>query len=188
MPQIGLQCACGKVQGNTEDINASSGTRLVCYCHDCQAFARFLEQEDTVLDSCGGTDIFQMPVSKLKVNKGTEHIGCVRLSSKGLYRWYAKCCNTPIGNTMGSAVPFIGVIHNFMDHATGLDTDLGEIRGNVETKSAKGDLRPDQHGLGPWLTIRSFYLLLVWKLKGLNTPSAFFDETGNPVSQPIVLE
>ena len=24
---------------------------------------------------------------------------------KGLYRWYATCCNTPVGNTLGPAVP-----------------------------------------------------------------------------------
>jgi Family of unknown function (DUF6151) len=48
------------VRGVASDISPSGGLRFVCYCGDCQAFARFLDRAD-VLDAAGGTDIFHMP-------------------------------------------------------------------------------------------------------------------------------
>lgn len=73
----------------------------MCCCMDCQKFAVFLQQEDQILDQYGGTDIFQIPILHVKITEGNEHIACVRLNQKGIYRWYTGCCNTPIGNTLG---------------------------------------------------------------------------------------
>ena len=53
-----LRCKCGHVRGVAVDVSPSTGFRFVCYCGDCQAFARFLRRTD-VLDAAGGTDIFQ---------------------------------------------------------------------------------------------------------------------------------
>ena len=77
----------------------SAGFRFLCYCKDCQAFARFLERAD-VLDAAGGTDIFQMPPGRMKFTAGADALRCLRLSDKTrVFRWYADCCRTPIGNT-----------------------------------------------------------------------------------------
>ena len=57
---LALRCRCGHVRGIARDVSPANGFRFVCYCKDCQAFARFLERAD-VLDPAGGTDIFQMP-------------------------------------------------------------------------------------------------------------------------------
>ncbi len=44
----------------------------------------------------------------------------MRLTPMGLLRWYAGCCNTPIGNMVSARVPFIGIVHMFMgDSAPG---------------------------------------------------------------------
>jgi hypothetical protein len=37
------------VRGVAREVSPSSGFRLLCYCKDCQGFARFLERAD-VLD------------------------------------------------------------------------------------------------------------------------------------------
>jgi len=42
------------------------------------------------------TDNIPMPRSRLQIQQGLEQIRCLRLSEKGLYRWYAGCGNTPI--------------------------------------------------------------------------------------------
>src|SRR5262245_45837150 len=55
-----LRCRCGHVHGVASEVAPFNGFRLVCYCKDCQAFARFLDRPE-VLDAAGGTDIFQMP-------------------------------------------------------------------------------------------------------------------------------
>ena len=87
MQEIKLKCACGQVKGNTKNVNKKSGTRIMCCCDDCQSFAQYLNKESSVLDQYGGTDIFQLPISNIKITEGIKHIVCVRLSEKGLYRW-----------------------------------------------------------------------------------------------------
>jgi hypothetical protein len=57
--ELSLRCHCGRIRGVTSEVSPSSGFRFVCYCKDCPAFARFLERPD-VLDTAGGTDIFQI--------------------------------------------------------------------------------------------------------------------------------
>jgi Family of unknown function (DUF6151) len=104
------------VRGVASDVSPSNGFRFVCYCKDCQAFVRFLERPD-VLDSAGGTDIFQMAPGRVKLTAGTDTVRCLRLSDKGVLRWYTDCCLTPIGNTAASPrFPVIAVVHSFMVH------------------------------------------------------------------------
>src|SRR5215471_7175400 len=107
-----LRCRCGRVRGVASDVSPSSGFRFVCYCKDCQAFAHFLKRPD-VLDPAGGTDIFQMPPGRVKLTAGTETVRCLRLSDKGVLRWYTDCCRTPIGNTAASPrFPVVAVVHS----------------------------------------------------------------------------
>jgi hypothetical protein len=120
-----LRCRCGHVRGIASAVSSSTGGRVLCYCKDCQAFARFLERAD-VLDAAGGTDIFQMPPGRVNLTAGMDAVRCLRLSNRGVYRWYTDCCRTPIGSIAGPRVPLIGVIHCFMDHqADGHSRDPG---------------------------------------------------------------
>ena len=66
-----LRCQCGRMRGVASHVSPSSGFRFVCYCGDCQAFARFLDRAD-VLDHAGGTDIFHMPPARVKLTAGAE--------------------------------------------------------------------------------------------------------------------
>ena len=137
-----LRCRCGRVRGVAIDVSPSSGFRFVCYCEDCQAFARFLERAD-VLDPAGGTDIFQMPPGRVKLTEGTDALRCLRFSSKVL-RWYTDCCRTPIGNTAtGPRFPVVAVVHSFMHH--------------------EADSRPRDEVLGPPLC-RIYERSAEWKL------------------------
>ncbi len=187
MPEIKLKCSCGKVRGKTKNVNESSGTRIMCCCDDCQSFAQYLNQESSVLDQYGGTDIFQMPISNIRIIEGIEQVSSIRLSAKGMYRWYTKCCNTPIGNSMGPGVPFIGVIHNFMDNASTRDKELGKSRGHIQTKFARQEVPTDLKGSSLKIILRSLSKLIVWKIKGLNKPSVFFDDNGKPIAKPNIL-
>src|SRR5215475_11868822 len=109
-----LRCRCGRVRGVASEVAPYAGFRFVCYCQDCQAFARFLERPE-VLDAAGGTDIFQMPTGRVKLKAGTDAVRCLRFSSK-VFRWYTNCCQTPVGNTAGPRFPVVGLIHSFMSH------------------------------------------------------------------------
>ncbi len=190
MVDIPLKCQCGQVKGVAHDVTPQNGIRAMCYCDDCQAFAKYLEQEATVLDEYGGTDIFQMTPAQIEFTEGSDLLRCVRLKKKGLYRWYAGCCNTPIGNTIGAGIAFIGVIHNIMDDDGVRDQNLGPITTFVQGNFAKKELPPERYNKGfPFLTtLRVFWKLIIWRLLGKHRPSPFFNQDGKAVSKPEVLE
>ena len=186
-----LRCRCGHVRGIASNVSPSKGFRFVCYCKDCQAFARFLERPD-VLDPLGGTDIFQMPPGRVKLTAGAEALRCLRLSDKGVLRWYTDCCRTPIANTAGAGFPIIGLIHSFADHAAdgrSRDEVLGSPLCRIYERSATGPLTPDAP---PPPSLRTFVRralkMLDWWVRGLARPSPFFDDRTNaPRSVPRVL-
>ena len=188
MSDVNLACACGMVRGKISAVDSSIGTRIICCCNDCQAFARYLGQEEAVLDQYGGSDIFQVPMSSLTITEGESQITCLRLSSKGLHRWYASCCNTPIGNTLGASGPFIGVIHSFMDNVQTRDQDLGKSRGYVFSQYAISPVPNDLKATAIKINFRMVTKILEWKLKGFSKPSAFFNNAGAPICPPQILE
>jgi hypothetical protein len=185
-----LGCRCGQVRGTASDVAPDNGFRFVCYCTDCQAFARFLDRPD-VLDSAGGTDIVHMPAGRLTFSTGTDAIRCLRFSSR-VFRWYTACCRTPIANTAGPRFPVVGIIHVFMNHeADGRSRDeaLGAPLCRIFEESATGPLpanAPPPRSLG--LVARRLPTLLGWWLRGLGRPNPFFDgQTDAPLAVPRVV-
>lgn len=189
MQEVALQCQCGSVTGHTLPITANTGSRLVCHCDDCQAFAHFLKDDGRIMNEHGGIDVFQMPVSYVKITQGLEEVRCMKLTPKGSFRWFTECCKTPIGVTMGAGVPFIGLAHNFMHDAGCRDKNLGPVLGFIQTKFASTPLPASvkQSNFPIGLMMRSLFKVISWKLKGLNKPSPFFDNNGMPISTPLIL-
>ena len=185
--ELPLRCRCGDVRGVANMVAPNSGLRFVCYCRDCQAFARFLERPDA-LDAAGGTDIFHMPAGRVKLTAGTDAVRCLQFSSR-VFRWYTACCQTPIGNTAGPRFPVVGLIHSFMNHpADGRTRDevLGAPLCRIFEGSAVGPLPPDApppRSFG--LIARRLPTLFGWWLRGLGRPHPFFDDLTNaPLSVP----
>jgi hypothetical protein len=182
-----IRCNCGKLTGTlklTKDVN-----RCVCYCADCQAFARFLKREEDILDEFGGTSIIQTIPKHINFIEGTEHLACIRLTENGLLRWYAACCNTPIGNTSPNfKLSFIGLIHNCLSsEPVSLDDAFGTIRMHVSTQSAIGEQKPKSLGLLAG-TLRVFGMVLRSRFDGSYKTNPFFiPGTGTPIVTPQVL-
>jgi len=128
-------------------------------------------------------------MSRVRIDSGAEQLRCLRLSPKGAKRWYTNCCQTPVGNTVSAAFPFVGVIHSFLDDELDRDKELGPIRAYVQTQHALGtpSYPHSAKKFPPGITFRILRKMLVWKLQGLAKPSAFFDENGRPVSPPHIL-
>ncbi len=183
-----LRCRCGRLRGGARKVSPTGGLRFVCYCKDCQAFARFLDRAD-VLDPAGGTDIFHMPPGRVKLTAGADALRCVRFSNKVL-RWYADCCQTPIANTPAApGFPVIGIIHSFMDHeADGRSRDaaLGPLLCRIHERSASGPLPLNAPGPPSGAIFsRRVSKLFVWWISGLARPTPFFDaRTGAPRATP----
>ena len=183
-----LRCRCGQVRGIARGVSPATGLRFICYCKDCQAFARVLGRQD-VLDLAGGTDIFQMPPRRVHISGGSEALRCLRLSEKVL-RWYADCCRTPIATTAAvPRFPLVAVIHTFMDHerdGRSRDVALGPPLCRLFEHSAVGPFPPNAPSPPTvWVFARRTSMLLVWWLRGLGHPTPFFDDrTKAPITTP----
>jgi Family of unknown function (DUF6151) len=188
---VPLRCRCGHARGAASAVAPAAGFRFVCYCTDCQAFARFLERPD-VLDAAGGTDIFQTPARRVTVTAGVDALRCVTFSGKVL-RWYAACCRTPIANTAASGrFPVVALIHSFMDHeATGRCRDevLGAPLCRIYERSATEPLPPNAPPPSSFgVFARRTTKILGWWARGLGRPNPFFDpRTHAPLFTPRVL-
>jgi hypothetical protein len=177
------------VRGVAREVVPSAGFRFVCYCTDCQAFARFLGRPD-VLDDAGGTDIFQLPAGRVTLTAGRNTLRCVCLSAKVL-RWYADCCRTPVANT-AAGFPVVALIHSFMDHNAGgrsCDAALGPPLCRIYERSAIGLLPPNAPPPPSFgVFARRTSKILGWWMRGFGRPNPFFDgQTNAPLSTPRVL-
>lgn len=179
-----IQCKCGTVRGQLEGTGVNN--RLICYCTDCRAFARFLDRAADVLDEQGGTEIVQVAQPRLRFSQGADRIAAVRLSEKGMIRWYASCCKTPIGNTMTDPkVSFIGLIHSSLDHAQ-VDRDFGKAIAILNTATALGDTKPTQRGL-LGVIARFIWIVFTTRISGRYKTSQMFNESGSPRVVPTIL-
>lgn len=183
-----LQCSCGKLKGVIE--TADSYNRCLCYCKDCQAFAHFLNQSETVLDEQGGTAILQTTPSAVQITQGKEEMRCVSLKKGGLLRWYADCCKTPIGNTPSNyKMPFVGLIQTCLapKEANTLDASFGPIKMRVHTRSAKGAPKPKASNIF-YVLSRFILILLKTRLSGSYKQTPFFSPEGKSTVMPRVLD
>lgn len=182
-----LRCQCGTIQGHVS--HPETVCRGVCYCKDCQAYAHFLGKADEVLDEMGGSDVVATLPQHVTFTQGFEALTCMSLSDKGMLRWYASCCNTPIGNTSRDfKVSHVGLLHNCLrDPSTSLDSAFGPVRMRVGMKSAKGTPKP--MGASTTIAILRFMARLIRaRLNGSYKITPFFDpETGTPRVSPKVL-
>jgi hypothetical protein len=167
--------------------NASPETanRVVCYCDDCQAFLHHVGRAD-LLDGSGGTDIVQVAPASLSFHRGAERIVGLRLTPKGLYRWHADCCKTPLGNTVSPAIPFVGITAQaFVGGASGCDEIFGTPIGGILGKFAIGDPPEGSTRLNVRLIARAVRLILGWKVRGRTWPHPFFDRTSRAPIRPV---
>jgi hypothetical protein len=178
-----LKCRCGQIRGYIKDASPSMGRRAVCYCDDCQAYAHYLGRAQDVLDANGGTDIFAVPPSRIEFTQGQNQIRCLRLTKRGLLRWYASCCKTPIANTITShQMPYAGMVHSILDPGKqDLDEIIGPIRGRILGKFGIGKMpkgTAEKAPMGLMLSVGGF-ILKNWVTRQFK-PSPFFDDAGNP--------
>jgi uncharacterized protein DUF6151 len=182
-----LQCRCGTIRGFVHDPQRAN--RAVCYCYDCQAFAHFLGKSEEILDDLGGSEVIQVLPSNVTFTEGIEALACMRLTAKGLLRWYAGCCNTPIGNTLDNfKISFVGLVHTCLESSgRPLQESFGPIRAWVNTKGAKATPKPKAVGMG---TTILWFLANVARARidgSYRQTPFFFVDKGTPIVAPRVL-
>lgn len=188
--QVAFECDCGKVKGSVESKHLK-GYRAVCLCDDCQAYAHYLKRADT-LDANGGTDIIPVMPSHLKIHEGWDEMKSVRLYRSGMFRCFADCCKTPIGNAMSSPkMPYIGIAARIFEKnssAEKVNEIFGPIRERMQAQYAIGPLPPlAQKRVSFPFMVRVVKFMLTAKLTGAGSPSPFFTSEGTPALEPYVL-
>lgn len=149
------------------------------------------------MDAHGGTEILQISPARLSITEGNDRLACLRLRPKGLLRWYAACCKSPLGNTQATGqVPFVGLFCSALGpSAAEVEVALGPIRARVNGRFAQGDRGPDDHAeleaFERWslpMILRFARIVLAARLRGDHRRSPFFDSrTGDPVAVPRIL-
>lgn len=182
-----IQCNCGQFQAEANNLPKESPGRLGCYCNDCQAFLRYLHRID-YMDDAGCTEIVPVYPISFQILTGEKNLACLRLSEKGLYRWYTRCCNTPIANT-GSSLPWVGLYSKNFGVTPILDSQFGPVRCRIMGKYA---LKTPPPGTADKMNFSSMLLVLPFILKGLllrkNKNSPFFLKDGiTPIMTPYIL-
>ncbi|SMX24846.1 DUF6151 family protein [Boseongicola aestuarii] len=168
-------CDCGKVVIN---FNLSSAARVVCYCRDCRAFARYLDHAN-ILTPAGGTEVVQTLPERFDFVSGKEHLACLNITGRDRLRWFARCCNTPIATTLSSRfIPYISVIAAGFPDATTIGPILAHAHRKHATPRIKGDMG-NMNRVMTGMALRaaaSFVTLGPWK-------SPFRAPDGTPVTE-----
>jgi len=105
-----ISCDCGTFKADLTAFPKNTPGRLVCYCKDCQEYLEKINRKD-LLDNYGGTQVIPAYPKEVKIIEGGDSLKCYRLSSHGLHRGAAGCCNTPIINGK-PGVCWAGIFHS----------------------------------------------------------------------------
>ncbi|RYY98400.1 MAG: hypothetical protein EOO24_18560 [Comamonadaceae bacterium] len=181
-----FQCRCGTVQG--EIAHAQHGVRGTCYCTDCQAYAHVLGDVQRLLDAHGGTGIVAIRSADVRFTAGKEALACSSLSPRGLLRWSASCCNTPIANTPRTwKMPYAGMLEACLDRPDPVDRSWPVVQMRLNTKTAKGSPPPAEGFRGGLRFAGLMARIIRARLAGGYRTTPFFDAQGAPVVPVVVL-
>lgn len=187
MPDLAIQCACGTIRGTLRDVSPATVQHVVCHCDDCRTLVRHIGRADELLTEHGGIPMVQSTPARYTLTQGQEHVGLIRLSPRGLLRFYATCCRTPMGNLIDKpGVPFVGVPRVTLP--VDADPQLGP-RVGIHGRFATGDRNTlEAHDKVPWMVaLRTAFRLALRKLSGEARPSPFHHADGRCIVEPTVL-
>jgi hypothetical protein len=111
------------------------------------------------------------------------------LSDKGLLRWYAGCCRTPIGNTpRDPKLSYVGLVHRCLAGSRSeQEAAFGRVRVAVNTASASRPVRSTPVA-GLLALLKIFHNVAGSRLGGGYKRNPFFHPgTRRPIVEPQVL-
>jgi hypothetical protein len=177
--ELTFACRCGRLKGHLTEADPARGTHLRCHCADCRRAADHFGMPGSRAEGIG---LWQTTPDKVKIDEGAAYLRLMRLTDKGLLRWYAGCCDTPLFNTMATPkMPFVGVMTDCLADPERLGPVLAE--GYVDT----GDGRARHRNLG--LAMRRLLRRAAGaRLSGRWKDTPFFDmTTRRPVAEAKIL-
>ncbi|MBV1860988.1 MAG: hypothetical protein KUG77_21405 [Nannocystaceae bacterium] len=181
--ELRLGCACGRVVLHIEGASPAVANRVACHCRGCNRFANDMRPE--ILDALGGTERFQVSPATVTIVSGQQAIACRQQTRKGALRWYASCCNTPLGLTLPNPkVPFVGLDVHALDHdEKQLEAVLGPLRARVNVSPRPENAKALKASHGALFSMLRHLIPLTWRWwrQGEHRSSPFFDAQGRPI-------
>lgn len=185
MGDVAVRCECGQLRGTAEGVAPDAVNHCYCYCHDCRAYVHWLER-DALLDRWGGVHYVQIARARFRIDRGLDQLKCLRLGPRGLHRFYAGCCRTPIANGM-ARVPFASLTHGTLELPGPESAWLPEAD-VVHPGSALGGPPRGSSGRHTLRALaRPGKLFAGWLARGLGHPSPLFDRDERATVEPRVL-
>ncbi|MBC5785070.1 hypothetical protein H8N03_19140 [Ramlibacter sp. USB13] len=182
-----FQCRCGALRG--EITHTQHAVRAACYCRDCQAYAHVLGQGAQVLDANGGTEVVVTQAADVHLTQGRDQLACLSLSPRGLLRWYARCCDTPIANTPRDwRLPYVGMVHSCLHQPRPLEHAFPRVQMRVNTKGAHGTPPASSRVAGALRFLGTALRLFAARVRGTYRTTPFFDGQGQPVAAVHVVD
>jgi hypothetical protein len=175
MTTVRLSCRCGKIGGRLTGIDPDIGTHVRCHCDDCRRANAHFGIPGTREEGVG---LWQTTPDRVKIDEGAVHLRLMRLTGKGVLRWYAGCCDTPLFNTMGTPkLPFVGVLTDRLEATEPLGPIIAE--GFVEGTGGKS-----RHVHGGRVVGRFLRRTVAARLSGRWKETPFFDPvTSEPMAE-----
>lgn len=179
MSEVAFSCKCGTVRGHLDVPSPAAGNHITCHCPDCRASAIHLGQPDPGAEA--GIALWQTTPDHVHLSAGADRLAIQRLSPKGLMRWYASCCNTPLFNTLRNPrLAFVGLaVERLADPAP-----LGPQIGHAFMKGTNGKYRHEGFNR---IGFRIVKMMLAANLSGRWRQTPFFDASGAPTAPAHVL-
>ncbi|MBP9084996.1 MAG: hypothetical protein KBG15_02715 [Kofleriaceae bacterium] len=138
------------------------------------------------LDARGGVDILHLAQGDVRIAQGRDRLACMRLSPKGMFRFYATCCATPLGSTVSAGLPFVGFPTTILDSTVDRTQVLGPALSVNGASALAGPIKDRKLAL-VGMMLRVGALLARWKMTGRGKPSPYFDAQGQPAAVPQVI-
>jgi hypothetical protein len=122
----------------------------------------------------------------VRFTSDTRTLACLSLSPRGLLRWYAACCRTPIANTPRNwRLPYAGVVHACLSAVQPIERSWPKVQIRVNTHGASGPV--PRTGWTQYLSMAAFApRMLASRLSGAYRCTPFFDEGGVPRAEVYV--
>ena len=175
-----FSCGCGQLQGTVERSGALPGTHIACHCSDCRAGVLYFGKPDPAPEP---VHIYQTTPDCITITQGAEQLAAMTLSKSGPYRWYAKCCDTPMFNTLRRPTLAFSGVHL----ACVRNSDaVGKVQcESFIPKPGGGTKNRGLYGAAMLVICR----LVAGRLSGRWRQTPFFDVTNRkPVSDPLKVD
>jgi hypothetical protein len=161
------------------EAGRGNGLHTVCHCDSCMRAQRHFGVEAT---RAAGVGLWLTTPDRFTIETGAEHLALTRLSPKGSYRWYAKCCGSQIGVTARTMrFPFVSLVDSLVEAPEA----LGPVRAHSFVPQPGG--KTSHKGVGRVVTGLLSRAVAAWT-SGRWRQTSFFDPaTGAPVATPELL-